>query len=82
MVVLDLPKYQHNNMLSKILSNSIKIPENIEMFIFIFCHYHTHPYMEVNATSNCLVTTILQNLLFYVQKRKETHASLEEHEGE
>ncbi len=76
MVVLDLPKYQHNNMLSKILSNSI-----IYLFIYILSLSHT-PIWKSVATSNCLVTTILQNLLFYVQKMKETHASLEEHEGE
>ncbi len=76
MVVLDLPKYQHNNMLSKILSNSI-----IYLFIYILSLSHT-PIWKSMDTSNCLVTTILQNLLFYVQKMKETHASLEEHEGE
>ncbi len=32
------------------------------------------------ATSNCLVTIILQNKC-YVQQKKEIHAGLEQHEG-
>ncbi len=34
------------------------------------------------ATSKCLVTNILQNILFSVQQKKETHTDLERHEGE
>ncbi len=33
------------------------------------------------GTINCLITSILQNI-FYVQQQKETHAGLEQHEGE
>ncbi len=34
------------------------------------------------ATVNCLVTDILQNILFCVQQKKETHTGLEQLEGE
>ncbi len=34
------------------------------------------------ATVNCLVASILQNIFFCVQQKKETHAGLERHEGE
>jgi hypothetical protein len=37
--------------------------------------------MEVNGV-NSLVTDILQNILFYVQLKKETHTGLKQHEGE
>ncbi len=33
------------------------------------------------ATSNCLVTTILRNILFCLQQKKETHTGLKQHEG-
>ncbi len=33
------------------------------------------------ATSNCLVSNILQNIFYCVQK-KESHKGLEQHEGE
>ncbi len=32
------------------------------------------------GTNNCLITSILQNILFYVQHKKETHTGLEQHE--
>jgi len=32
--------------------------------------------------SNCLVTEILQNIIFYVQQKKETHTGLEQLEDE
>ncbi len=31
---------------------------------------------------NCLITSIVQNILFYVQHKKETYTGLERHEGE
>jgi len=31
---------------------------------------------------NCLVTNILQNILFCVQQKKETRTGLEQHKGE
>jgi len=31
---------------------------------------------------NCLITNILQNILFCVQQKKETHKGLEQNEGE
>jgi len=31
---------------------------------------------------NCLVTNILQNILFCAQQKRETHTGLEQHEGE
>ncbi len=34
------------------------------------------------GTINCLITNILQNILFYLQQKKETHTGLERHEGE
>ncbi len=34
------------------------------------------------ATDNCLIKNILQNILFYVQQKNETHTSLELLEGE
>ncbi len=34
--------------------------------------------MEVNATVNCLVTNILQNIFFCVQQKNETHSDLEQ----
>ncbi len=34
------------------------------------------------ATSNSLVTNILQNIFFCVQQMKENHTGLEQHEGE
>ncbi len=34
------------------------------------------------ATSNCLVTNILQNIIFCVQWKKEIHTGLEQREGE
>ncbi len=34
------------------------------------------------ATSNCLLTNILQNIFFCVQQLKETHTGLEQVEGE
>ncbi len=34
------------------------------------------------GTNNCLITSILQNILFYVQHKKETHTGLEQHEHE
>ncbi len=34
------------------------------------------------GTINCLITSILQNIFFYVQHKKETHTGLEWHEGE
>ncbi len=33
------------------------------------------------ATSNCLVTNILQTIFFGVQQMKETHTGLEQLEG-
>ncbi len=33
------------------------------------------------ATTNCLLTNILQNIFFCVQQMKETHTGLEQHEG-
>ncbi len=33
-------------------------------------------------TTNCSITSILQNIFFYVQHKKETHTGLEKHEGE
>ncbi len=33
------------------------------------------------ATSNCLVTNIIQNKLFCVKQKKETHTGLEQLEG-
>jgi len=33
------------------------------------------------GTINCLITSILQSILFYVQNKKETHTGLERHEG-
>ncbi len=38
--------------------------------------------MESTETINCLITSIPQNILFYVKHKKETHTSLERHEGE
>ncbi len=34
------------------------------------------------GTINCLITSILQNIFFYDQHKKETHTGLEKHEGE
>ncbi len=34
------------------------------------------------GTVNCLITSTLQNILIYVQHKKETHTGLERHEGE
>ncbi len=34
------------------------------------------------ATVNCLVTSILQNIFFCVQQKKETHTGLGQLEGE
>ncbi len=34
------------------------------------------------GTINCLITSILQNIFFYVQHKKETHTGLERNEGE
>ncbi len=34
------------------------------------------------ATSNCLFTNILQNIVFCVQQKKETHTGLEQLDGE
>ncbi len=34
------------------------------------------------GTNNCLIASILQNILFYVQHKKETHTGLEQHEHE
>ncbi len=36
--------------------------------------------MKVN--SYCLVTKILQNILFSIQQKKETHTGVEQHESE
>ncbi len=33
------------------------------------------------ATVNCLFTSIIQNILFYVQENKETHTGLGQLEG-
>ncbi len=38
--------------------------------------------MGVNGTQNCLVTNILQNTLFGVPEKKDTHTGLELNEGE
>ncbi len=37
--------------------------------------------MEVNGDHQ-LITSILQNILFYLQQKKETHTGLERQEGE
>ncbi len=34
--------------------------------------------MEVNATSNCLVKNILQNIIFCFQQKKQTHICLKQ----
>ncbi len=34
------------------------------------------------ATVNCMVNNILQNIIFCVQQKKETHTGLEQLEGE
>ncbi len=34
------------------------------------------------VTINCLIISILQNIFFYVQRKKETHTGLERNEGE
>ncbi len=34
------------------------------------------------GTINCLITSILQNIFFYDQHKKETYTGLERHEGE
>ncbi len=34
------------------------------------------------ATINCLVSNILQSVIFYVQQKKETHTGLEQLESE
>ncbi len=34
------------------------------------------------GTVNCLITSILQNILIYVEHKKESHTGLERHEGE
>ncbi len=34
------------------------------------------------GTNNCLIISILQNILFYIQHKKETHTGLEQHEHE
>ncbi len=39
-------------------------------------------HMEVKGKQNSLVTNILQNILFYVPQKKESHTSLERHESE
>ncbi len=31
---------------------------------------------------NCLITSFLQNIFFYVQHKKDTDTGLERHEGE
>ncbi len=33
------------------------------------------------GTINCLITSILQNIFFYVRHKKDTHTGLEQHEG-
>ncbi len=38
--------------------------------------------MEVIENWNCLVTSILSDIFFYVQQNKESHTGLEQHEGE
>ncbi len=34
------------------------------------------------GTMNYLITSVLQNIFFHVQNKKETHSDLEWHEGE
>ncbi len=34
------------------------------------------------ASSNCLITNILQNIFLCVQQKKETHTDLKQMEGE
>ncbi len=34
------------------------------------------------AIIDCLVANILQNILFYVQQKKEAHTGLEERDGD
>ncbi len=38
--------------------------------------------LDVTGSQNCLVTNILQNILFYVPPKKEIHTGLEWHEAE
>ncbi len=38
--------------------------------------------MEVNGDHQLFDYSILQNIFFYVQQKRETHTGLEQHEGE
>ncbi len=63
---------------------------NVFFFFFKFacelCTYcickHLENYCFSEATSNCFVTHILQNIFFYVQQKKEIYTGLQKLEGE
>jgi len=46
-------------------------PIDFKLFIYLFIYLFF-----------CLITDILFNILFYIQQKKETHTSLEQHKNE
>ncbi len=53
-----------------------------QLLVPIDFHSKERNAMEVNETINCLITSILQNIIFYVQHERETNKGLELQEGD
>ncbi len=53
-----------------------------QLLVPIDFHSKERNAMEVNETINCLITSILQNIFFYVQHERYTHTGLEWQEGD
>ncbi len=50
-----------------------------QLLVPIDVHSKERNAMEVNETINCLITSILQNIFFFVQHKRETHTFLEQY---
>ncbi len=53
-----------------------------QLALAIDLHNVTPPLWTSEVNSNCLVTNILQNILFCTQQKNEPHTGLEQVEGE